>query len=167
MADADVIFGKADLRTCDREQIHIPGSVQSYGALIVLDPATLIVRQVAGATEKLLGYAHSSLLSASLASIIPAEKVSRLQALLLENDVCRPMHLFDFVDGHNQKSLDLSVHQNEGGIILEFEEADGTDTGHHNLLSQVQAMIAAVSEASSVNHFCQSATDHLHRATGL
>lgn len=166
MADADVLFGKADLTTCDREQIHVPGSVQSYGAFIVLDPDTLIIRQVAGATERLLGCRLSDLLGASLAAIIPADKVTRLQALLFENDVRRPMHLFDFLSGPNQQSLDLSVHQNEGGIILEFEEADDTETGHHNPLSQVQTMIAAVSEATSVDQFCQSATDHLHKATG-
>jgi len=165
MAQADVIFGKADLTTCDREQIHVPGSVQSYGALIVLDPDTLIICQAAGATERLLGRPPSDLLGASLASIIPADKVSRLQALLFENDVRRPMHLLEFVDGFSQQLLDLSVHQNEGGLILEFEESDGVETSYHNPLTQVQAMIAAVSEASNVEHFCQSATEHLHRAT--
>ena len=166
MAEADVQFGKADLTTCDREQIHVPGSVQSYGALIVLDPESLVIRQAAGATSGLLGRTPSDLVGALLSVVIPAEKVRRLEALLFESDVRRPMHLFDFVRGPQQQSLDMSVHRNDGGLILEFEEADATEPGHHNPLSQVQTMIAAVSEAASVDEFCQSATEHLHRATG-
>ena len=48
MPKPDIAFGRADLTNCEREQIHIPGSIQPHGALLVLEPATLRVVQIAG-----------------------------------------------------------------------------------------------------------------------
>ena len=39
-----------DLTNCDREPIHIPGSVQPHGALLAVDPKTLRVVQAGGDT---------------------------------------------------------------------------------------------------------------------
>lgn len=166
MAGADISFGKADLTTCDREQIHIPGSVQSYGVLIVVDPETLIVRQAAGATKTLLGYLPSALPGVSLTVFMPPDTVARLQALLFENDIRRPMHLLGFLEGAEKQPLDLSVHQNDAGLILEFEQADIAEGSYHNPLIQVQTMVAAISEAVNVADFLHSATEQVHRVTG-
>ena len=35
MTEPAVKFGEADLTTCDREPIHIPGSIQPHGVLLV------------------------------------------------------------------------------------------------------------------------------------
>jgi hypothetical protein len=51
----DVQFGAVDLTDCDREPIHIPGSIQPHGALLALDPVNLEVVQVAGDVQGLLG----------------------------------------------------------------------------------------------------------------
>ena len=32
-----------DLSNCDREPIHIPGSIQPHGAMLVVDPANQLV----------------------------------------------------------------------------------------------------------------------------
>ena len=50
MNQATVRFGEADLTTCDREPIHIPGSIQPHGVLLVLDRQTRTIEQVAGDT---------------------------------------------------------------------------------------------------------------------
>ena len=43
------------LSECDREPIHIPGSIQPHGVMLVADSATLIVRYIAGDAAKMLG----------------------------------------------------------------------------------------------------------------
>ena len=45
-------FGSADLTNCDREPIHIPGSIQPDGVLIAFDPETLEIVQIAGSSMK-------------------------------------------------------------------------------------------------------------------
>ena len=44
-----------DLTVCDREPIHIPGSIQPHGLMLVVDPAGLTVTHAAGAVEARLG----------------------------------------------------------------------------------------------------------------
>ena len=44
-----------DLTTCDQERIHIPGAIQPHGALLVIDPVSETILQVAGDTDGLLG----------------------------------------------------------------------------------------------------------------
>ena len=55
MSEVFVRFGEADLTTCDREPIHIPGSIYPHGALLVVDRRSRRVEQVAGDTKFLLG----------------------------------------------------------------------------------------------------------------
>jgi heme oxygenase len=44
-----------ELTGCDREPIHIPGSIQPHGVMLAVERAGLIVRYVAGDVEKMLG----------------------------------------------------------------------------------------------------------------
>ena len=50
-----------DLATCDREPLHIPGSIQPHGILLVVDPRDGTILQSAGDTEALLGFSGSVL----------------------------------------------------------------------------------------------------------
>ena len=49
-----------DLTNCDREPIHISGSVQPHGALLAVDPKTLEVVQAGGDTSRILPTSLSS-----------------------------------------------------------------------------------------------------------
>ncbi len=166
MGDMEVQFGTADLTTCDREIIHTPGSVQPYGAMLVIDAETLTILQAGGATQGLLCKSVSALAECNLADIMSLEKIRRLNQLLFENELRRPMHLLNFMENAEHLMLDVSVHQNEGGLVFEFEESEVAENAEHNPLGQVQAMIASISEASSLDHLCQYATNQLQRATG-
>jgi two-component system, chemotaxis family, sensor kinase Cph1 len=44
-----------DLANCDLEPIHVPGSIQPYGMILVAEQDGHIVRHVAGAIEQRLG----------------------------------------------------------------------------------------------------------------
>ena len=55
MSDVAIRFGEADLTTCDREPIHIPGSIQPHGVLLVVDRQSLAIEQAAGNTSRCLG----------------------------------------------------------------------------------------------------------------
>jgi two-component system, chemotaxis family, sensor kinase Cph1 len=79
MSDAVPTFGVADLTNCDREPIHIPGSIQPHGVLIVLDHSTLKVIQVAGDTGRLLGLAPHEVLGHGLEARIGTAALERLR----------------------------------------------------------------------------------------
>src|SRR6478672_11783942 len=44
-----------DLSNCDREPIHIPGSIQPHGLMLVVEPDTMAVSHAAGNAEDWLG----------------------------------------------------------------------------------------------------------------
>jgi light-regulated signal transduction histidine kinase (bacteriophytochrome) len=73
---------KLDLSSCDREPIHIPGSVQPHGFLLSLDPGTLTVLE---ASENAAGYLElglASIFDHTVQELLPGSVGARLQALL-------------------------------------------------------------------------------------
>lgn len=74
-----------DLSACDREPIHIPGSVQPHGVLIVVDAATRSILQASENAAGLLGVELDTLLGAPLDTVLvlPAD-------LFLDDE--RPAH---------------------------------------------------------------------------
>ena len=75
-----------DLTSCEREPIHIPGSIQPHGLLLVVDPDTGKVTNAAGDVERRLGRgdwlgAHiESLLGPEIAAAILRTLLPRLEA---------------------------------------------------------------------------------------
>lgn len=74
-----------DLTACDREPIHIPGSIQPHGILVVVDAQTRTILQVSENAADVLGAALEATLDA------PLDDVVTLPADLFENDL-RPAH---------------------------------------------------------------------------
>ncbi|WP_213948164.1 GAF domain-containing protein [Luteibacter sp. dw_328] len=74
-----------DLTACDREPIHIPGSIQPHGVLVVVDARTRTILQVSENAARVLGVEPATVLDA------PLDEVISLPADLFEDDE-RPAH---------------------------------------------------------------------------
>ncbi|SKB42490.1 PAS domain-containing sensor histidine kinase [Luteibacter sp. 22Crub2.1] len=59
-----------DLNACDREPIHIPGSIQPHGVLIVADAATRTILQISENAADVLGVDLDAVLDAPLHEVI-------------------------------------------------------------------------------------------------
>lgn len=66
MNDESPAFGQADLTNCERELIHLAGSVQSHGLLLTLQEPALTVLQASTNVAGLLGIAPADLLGQRL-----------------------------------------------------------------------------------------------------
>ena len=62
-------FGQADLTNCERELIHLAGSIQPHGVLIALAGPHLNVVQVSANLPLVLGIAVDDLLGQPLACL--------------------------------------------------------------------------------------------------
>jgi light-regulated signal transduction histidine kinase (bacteriophytochrome) len=62
-------FGQADLTNCERELIHLAGSVQPHGLLLALREPGLRIIQASANTQALLGLAAQSLLDQAVAEL--------------------------------------------------------------------------------------------------
>src|SRR3954451_12458306 len=65
-------FGEADLTTCDREPIHIPGAIQPHGVLLALDDAHTVVT-VSRNCQELLGPSVEETLGTPLDAVVGEE----------------------------------------------------------------------------------------------
>ncbi len=66
MNDESPAFGQADLTNCERELIHLAGSVQPHGLLLTLQEPALTVLQASANVAELLGLQHGDLLGRRL-----------------------------------------------------------------------------------------------------
>ncbi len=120
-------FGLADLTNCEREQIHLPGSIQPHGVLLVLSGADLRIIQVTENAELMLGLHHEALLGQPvevLGGDIPAT-IRRL-ATPDSASIPHPFHGTSAADGLARGFEGLIHRYPDGGFVVELEPANLT-----------------------------------------
>ncbi len=134
-------FGQADLLNCEREQLHLAGSIQPHGALLLLREPGYTIAQCSQNAAGFLNLA-GPLIGQSLDDI-PGDLAERL----------RP-HFSDPLDetgrgirchiGHDGRAYDCLIHRPlGGGLILELERAGPSVELSTTLEKSVQAIMAA------------------------
>ncbi|MGE0054980.1 MAG: HWE histidine kinase domain-containing protein [Hyphomicrobium sp.] len=134
-----------DLTTCDREPIHIPGSIQTHGCLLVCDEnGETILRSSSNIVEMLkLGGDPAG---KSLSELFSGPVVhSLLNAIAKSKEPRRPglAHRLDLQDAG---FFDVSCHTCDGVTLLEFEPAasengDGTLDIARSLIARTQSLM--------------------------
>lgn len=130
-----------DLTNCDREPIHIPGTIQPHGAMIVLNEEGL-VSFVSENVDQFLGDTNRDYVGAELADVIGSSVAHDIA-----NAVARagPGHIGGVVlkaklaDGRH--TADITAHRYEGLTFLEFEapaSPDDTEVALHLTQSLVR-----------------------------
>ncbi len=162
-------FDQADLTACDREPIHIPGSVQPHAALLALSPDALCVVHAGGATEALLGAAAEALLGRTADCILRPDHLMRLHALLGTGQPhVRPLLAFSMQAAADGRIVDAIVHRTSGlpGLfVLEFEPRH--DAEPDNPLALVQTMVRHVQQAAGTQAFCEAVAREVRAVTGF
>lgn len=112
---------EVDLTNCDREPIHIPGSIQPCGALLVSDASGGIVRRHSANLPEMLGL-PSLVNGLRLDQVLGDEAAHALRnALATTVDPARPaLRMGLCLPGGR---FDVSVHRKDDQAIMEFEPA--------------------------------------------
>lgn len=150
------------LADCAAEPIRIPGGIQPHGALVVLDPDSLAVRQASANAEAFTGLALSegvALTEFAEAAALVAE-VRRWQsapdaALLRTAKV-------------GERLFQLIGHRTHQGLVLEFEEPPRSEAETlEALYPRLRVFLARVAEAPDITAIAQAATDEVRTLTGF
>ncbi|MDZ4693155.1 HWE histidine kinase domain-containing protein, partial [Terricaulis sp.] len=113
---------QVDLTNCDREPIHIPGSIQPHGCLVACDPQLERILRVSLNAAAFLKQSKRTLLGENLSEIFDASTVHDLRnAAATASEPTRPVVLPGKRIGDDV--YDISIHTNRGATILEFEHA--------------------------------------------
>ena len=146
MTDAVATDDRLDLNSCDREPIHIPGSIQPHAAMLVLrEPDLTIVQASINTTEK-LGVAPAELLGAPLARFLSAEDLDYLQTRVLPLSLdAAPQYLPPLHFARAPHTTEAIIHRYKGALILELEDWPDRPTLHHQeVFSALKSTLAAL-----------------------
>jgi chemotaxis family two-component system sensor kinase Cph1 len=160
MSDVQVAFGTADLTNCDRERIHVPGSIQPHGAMLVIEPKSLRIVQAGGDLKPLLGTSDPlGRLASDILSAAACEKLHALRA----NEPIRPQHLFTMERDETQ--ADAVVHSSGKFWVLEIDPR--LENEPEDSLALVQNMIRHVQRSETVEKSYQAIVDEVRAASGF
>jgi light-regulated signal transduction histidine kinase (bacteriophytochrome)/CheY-like chemotaxis protein len=135
------------LTNCDREPIHIPGTIQSHGCLVACDAQLRVVKRHSVNVRDFLP-AAGDIDGVPLESLLGGEITHQLRnALIAATDPSRPA-LVTAARLDDGTLLDVAVHQFKGNAIVEFERTDSTDASlplqlARKLISRLKAETSA------------------------
>jgi chemotaxis family two-component system sensor kinase Cph1 len=107
-----------DVTDCDREPIHIPGTIQRFGVLFVLAEPSLTVTQVSENVGEHLPFRVEEVLGRPLSTIMEPASVAQVAEALRDERWQEMNPLPIGVDG---RQFDGIVHRHDGAAILELE----------------------------------------------
>ena len=141
-------FGRADLTNCERELIHLAGSVQPHGALLLVQEGTLTVLQASQNTATLLGTPAQALLERPLAAL--GGDLAAQVAALADTLAVEPVSLQGTVGAGGGRRLEGALHRAPGGgLVLELEALappPALPTAPHPEGAELHARLAAAAQ---------------------
>ena len=155
---------------CAKEPIHLPGSIQPHGFMLVLDPHSLAVLQVSENIQHWLGEPAPQWLGRRLADVLQnGEQVVQLLAERSREEH-KPVHVADVrftVGDYKGPPIALMVHRYDGVLIAEFEPASDVLAAYASLYPLVRTFIGQLQEARSIEQVCAQAVAEVKRITGF
>ena len=153
-----IVPQQPDLTACDREPIHIPGSIQPHGFLLVAEPSTLRIVAGAGNVEShvgadWLGRGLSELLSKPVAALLEVRPASSTIAL-------GRVHCGAVI-------FDATAHRSPEALIVELEPAPETLPSPIEVLSAMEEAAAKFEQAYGLTELCERAALAFRNLTGF
>lgn len=162
---------KIDLTSCDREPIHVPGSIQPHGALIVLQEPEMKILQVSTNTGALLGIPPNELLNQTWELLLAPSDISFLNKQVLTKHLeATPYYLPLLGAGKSGKQFEAIIHRFQEVLLLELEEKPASsdrDEGHVEIYASLKSILADLQATASLSEFLRMAAAQLRQFTGF
>lgn len=162
-------FGTADLTNCERELIHLAGSIQPHGVLLVLDTESAQVLQASANVASLLGLSLDDVLGRALADIAP-DLASVVAELLPVATAERASPLQCRLDRPGRRvELEGMLHIVPGqGAIVELEEVErgSMPWAPGELSRHLPSLITQFAASPSVERLCEVAAREVRALIG-
>lgn len=157
------------LSVCDREPIHIPGSIQPHGLLLALQEPDLVIVHSSRGAEAVLG-AGGAVIGRTLEEVSPS-----LAALLAgpgrseaEEPGTRYLATLALPGRNGSRSYDAVVHRSADLIVLELEEGlEEGDLTLDDLYPTLRGFVGQLPATESVEALCHLAASEVRRLAGF
>jgi PAS domain S-box-containing protein len=137
-------FGQADLSNCERELIHLAGSIQPHGALLVVDPLQFKVMQASANCGAILGVPVRNLLGRHVELLGPelAAELRRISDDLAQEEI-RPLRV-----PLGKAPFEATIHRHpDNGLIVELEPLEAGAVRAETVGYEATALIEQIVEA--------------------
>ncbi len=158
-----------DLSNCEREPIHIPGSVQPHGVLLTTRGPDDVVLQVSANCAAVFGVAPGHVLGAPLADLFhpsSARVLARAMADPLAERTISPWRVMVPDASGRPVVYDLLAHHWRGVWIIELEQATESPLTE-NTLTGVRTAVTRLSQAPTVVDLLDRAAQIFRQLTGF
>jgi chemotaxis family two-component system sensor kinase Cph1 len=153
-------FGQADLSNCEREQIHLAGSIQPHGALLLVREPDHAIVQASENAELFLGLGDP-LIGRALEDL-PGDLASLIRPLLTDSLHTLPIAIRCRI-GEPLSDIDALVHRPaDGGLVVEFERAGPVV----DVAAQVEEALQTILFSSSLASLCDETARIFKKLTG-
>lgn len=157
-----------DISDCEKEPIHIPALIQPHGVMLVVDEATLLIRQASNNALSLWQVHPADLVDRPLAEILGVEQSAHLRRVLrgdvLMRDNALKLKIPNLPDAH---SFNVLLHKVGSEIILEAEPIQqGDDENLQSFYQDVRDTTARLQATQSEDALCQVVADEVRRIIG-
>jgi chemotaxis family two-component system sensor kinase Cph1 len=150
-----------DLISCDREQVHIPGSIQPHGMMLVADLAAFRIQHVAGDIEGRLGVTEWA--GRALSSLIGDALSGEIAAAGEQTAVGGYVGQFRATSG---EMLDVSAYRTSPYVVVELETASTEGLSASRVLDRLAAAASGFERATTLAGLCERAAVEFRRLTG-
>src|SRR5919199_552819 len=157
-----------NLTNCDREAIHIPGSIQPHGVLLVLQDPQLKILQASNNTNYFLGIPAQSLLNQNLSVLFSPSQIESLKLCISQEnpEVFNPIPLSINLEQKTQIFNGI-IHRNDQVLILELEpkifEQKKDELSFYNL---VRASVVKIKKAANLRETAELIVKEVKNITG-
>ncbi|GGA07900.1 hypothetical protein CYANOKiyG1_20350 [Okeania sp. KiyG1] len=157
-----------NLTNCDREQIHIPGSIQPHGVLLVLQEPELDIIQVSSNTEKWLNILPENLLKQNIKYLLENRQIDCIRnSLTGDFEYLNPLKL-SIKCGNETKIFNSIVHRNNGVVIVELEPCKiESEQDFFQFYKLTCHTITRIQKSANLQELCSIVVREIRRLTGL
>ncbi|RYG41849.1 GAF domain-containing protein, partial [bacterium] len=152
-----------DLTVCDREPIHIPGSIQPYGILFALSPQTGRVVQVSANASERLGRPIEDILDRTMEELVVPVPPTTIEEMI-EDLGRRPTNVRMLVNG---VSHEFSAHLSEGLLVLELEPEVTVPDGPAGRYREARSAIVEFRAATTLRQLSESVARSVRSVAGF
>ena len=146
-----------DLTNCDREPIHILGTVQSHGVLLVCTGEKWKIAHASSNTQLLFGQDLDRVIGRSLAELIGEAATQTLAEAMASHQDAKRAQVFHLALSDGQ-TVDASIVNDRGRKLVEFEPVGEPST---TPLQLVGAMLSRMQHADTVQKLCDLAAERV------
>lgn len=160
---ADTGFA-VDITNCDREPIHVLGTVQPFGFLIALTADWLVARASANSGDY-IGLTPQDMLGRPISDIFRGEAIHSLRnriTLLRGPDAVERIFALTLIDG--LPPFDIAVHFSGSLVVIEAEPASCDEM---EAASMVRSMVARLAQTDAMAAFLRDGARQVRALTGF